>query len=63
MKQYIARENYPEYYERNQNCSFNFRAPAGRRILVFFVDFELEHRFDFICEQGISAYWPVMNVS
>ena len=41
MKQYIATENYPDNYKRNQNCSFNFNAPAGSRIVVFFEDFHL----------------------
>ena len=51
-KQYISTEGYPSYYKSNQDCHFNFEAPPGIRIVVFFVDFHLESEFDFIhfCE-------------
>ena len=32
----------------DQNCRFHFEAPPGRRIVVFFEDFDLEEDFDFI---------------
>ena len=46
--QYIATEGYPDNYRNNQNCSFNFVAPPGRRITVLFEDFQLEWRADFL---------------
>ena len=47
-KHYFATEGYPNYYKHNQNCEFNFMAPAGRRIIVVFEAFNLEDRFDFL---------------
>ena len=47
-KQYFATEGYPHGYNSNQDCSFNFKAPTGRRIVVFFVDFNLEVNHDFL---------------
>ena len=47
-KQYFATEGYPRNYKHNQDCHFNFEAPPGRRIVVFFQDFHLEDKFDFI---------------
>ena len=47
-KQYFATEGYPDGYKNNQDCHFNFEAPPGRRIVVFFEDFDLEIEFDFL---------------
>ena len=47
-KQYFATEGYPYSYKRNQNCHFNFNAPAGRKIIVIFKVFDLEYGFDFL---------------
>ena len=46
-RQYFATEGYPTGYKNNQDCHFNFEAPAGRRIVVFFIDFHLENDFDY----------------
>ena len=32
--QYFATEGYPYSYKRNQSCTFNFNAPAGRKIIL-----------------------------
>ena len=40
-KQFFATEGYPHNYQDNQDCQFNFEAPPGRRIVVFFQDFHL----------------------
>ena len=48
MKQYFATEGYPNGYMNNEDCYFNFEAPPGRRIVIFFVGFHLEHEFDYI---------------
>ena len=45
-KQYVATEGYPDSYQNNQDCDFTFEAPSGRRIAVFFEDFQLESPFD-----------------
>ena len=47
-KQSFATEFYPYFYNRNQNWDFNFVAPSGRKIIVVFEDFNLEHGFDFL---------------
>ena len=47
-KQYVATEGYPHKYKHNQDCSFNFKAPPGRKIIVMFEDFHLEHDYDFL---------------
>ena len=47
-KQYISTDGYPNSYLDNQDCSFNFVAPSGRKILVFFEDVELEATYDFV---------------
>ena len=47
-KQYFATEGYPYSYKDNQDCAFNFEAPAGRRIVVVFEVFNLEARFGFL---------------
>ena len=45
-RQYITTVGYPRYYLDNQNCSYTFVAPSGRRILVFFDDVGLEKGYD-----------------
>ena len=47
-RQYFVTEGYPEEYKINQDCYFNFEAPVGRRILVFFEHFDVEYFFDFL---------------
>ena len=47
-KQYITTEGYPNGYLNNQDCSFNFVAPYGRKIIVFFEDVGLELGYDYI---------------
>ena len=47
-KQYISTEGYPNSYDDNQYCSYNFVAPSGWKILVFFEDVELEATYDFV---------------
>ena len=47
-KQYITTEGYPNSYLDDQDCSFNFVAPSGRRILVFFEKVQLETGFDYV---------------
>ena len=47
-RQYIATEGYPDEYRDNENCSFNFAAPSGRNIVIFFEDFDLEEDFDYL---------------
>ena len=47
-KQYFATEGYPFKYKHNQDCHFNFEAPPGRRISVFFEEFHLEDKYDFL---------------
>ena len=53
--------NDPDSYRSNQNCSFNFEAPTGRRIVVFFEDFHLEDEFDFIHFCELSTMETQMN--
>ena len=48
MKQYITTEGYPDSYLDNQNCSFDFEAPSGWKILVFFEDVDLEIGYDYV---------------
>ena len=33
-------------YMANQNCLFNFEAPSGKKILVFFEEVDLEEGYD-----------------
>ena len=47
-KQYFATEGFPNGYKKNQDCYFTFEAPLGRRIVVFFEDFDLEVFYDFL---------------
>ena len=47
-KQYITTEGYPHGYLNNQDCSFNFVAPYGQKILVFFEEVNLEKNYDFV---------------
>ena len=47
-KQYVATEGYPDNYQNNQDCDFTFEAPSGRRIVVFFEDFNLETGYDYL---------------
>ena len=41
-KQYVTTEDYPNFYNNFQDCEFNFMAPAGRKFIVLFEDFDLE---------------------
>ena len=47
-KQYFATEGYPDAYMNDQDCHFNFEAPPGRRIVIFFEDFHLRDGRDFL---------------
>ena len=47
-RQCFATEGYPKGYKDNQVCHFNFKAPPGRRIVIFFIDFHLEHDYDYL---------------
>ena len=53
-KQYFATEGYPYNYKNDQDCTFNFEAPSGRRIVVFFEDFNLELYYDFLHFRKLS---------
>ena len=46
--QYISTQGYPLYQGFNQDCSFNFVAPPGERIVVVFEDVKLELYHDII---------------
>ena len=46
--QYVATEGYPDRYQNNQNCRFNFVAPPGRKFNVMFEDFDLQLFRDFL---------------
>ena len=48
IKQFFATEGYPHNYKDNQDCQLNFEAPSGRNIVVFFQDFHLQDRHDFL---------------
>ena len=47
-KQYITTEGYPQSYLGDQDCSYNFMGPSGRKMLVFFEDVKLETDFDYL---------------
>ena len=47
-KQYFATEGYNYVYKNDQDRHFNFEAPLGRRILIFFEHFELEVGYVFL---------------
>ena len=47
-KQYITTVGYPDGYLDNQDCRFNFVAPSGQKILIFFEDVNLEKNHDFV---------------
>ena len=53
-RQYITTVGYPRYYLDNQDCGYNFVAPSGRRILVFFEDVGLEKEYDYVV---FRKYW------
>ena len=55
-KQYITTEGYPNSYPDNQDCSFNFVAPSGRNVILYFEDFHLETEFDYIVFRKLKKY-------
>ena len=60
-KQYFATEGYPNGYKVNQDCHFNFRAPSDRRFVVFFKDFHLEDKYDFIHFRELNSMGFFLN--
>ena len=47
-RQYLATEGYPHRYQNDQDCYFNFEAPIGRRVVVFFEHIFLVTGRDFL---------------
>ena len=47
-RQYLATEGFPHNYLDDQDCSFNFEAPAGSTIVVFFEHFDVEYNYDYL---------------
>ena len=48
VTQYITTEGHPIEYFNNQDCSYNFVAPPGERIIVDFEDAFTETGSDYI---------------
>ena len=55
-KQYITTEGYPNSYPDNQDCNFNFVAPSGRNVILYFEDFHLETEFDYVVFRKLKKY-------
>ena len=53
--------SYPNYYSNNEYCTWTIEAPVGHYVFLYFFDFDIESRYDFLyIYDGSSASSPLI---